>query len=431
MRIRWDGGRVWDSGLGDFIEASVAYDTETGDIVAIGHPSAIRADEVRSIRGLCVLPGFVDVHVHLRDPGLTHKETLASGLQAAAAGGFTQVACMPNTKPPIARAEIAEDIIRRGREIGKAEVHPIACLTVDQEGEALADYEALARVGVLGFSDDGRGVQDGGLMRDALTKLAALGKPAMIHAEDESISRGGALHERAAARLGTTAQPGSAEAAMIARDILLAEETGAHLHVCHVSREASVALVRFGKSRGIRVTAEVTPHHLLLSERDIHRADANWKVNPPLASEEDRQACLAAFADGTLDVIATDHAPHHPDEKARGMDEAPFGMVGLEIAFALLYTGLVREGLVPMRRLVEAMSERPCRLFGLQGGQIRPGARADLVLVDLDRRWTIEPSAFYTKGRNTPFAGQPVIGKVVETIRAGRVIFREGEERLS
>ncbi|AEJ43175.1 dihydroorotase [Alicyclobacillus acidocaldarius] len=431
MRIRWDGGRVWDSGLGDFMEASVAFDTETGEIVAVGHPSAIRADEVRSIRGLCVLPGFVDVHVHLRDPGLTHKETLASGLQAAAAGGFTQVACMPNTKPPIARAEIVEDIIRRGEAIGKAEVHPIACLTLDQEGEALADYEALAEAGAMGFSDDGRGVQDGGLMREALAKLAALGKPAMIHAEDESISRGGALHERAAARLGTTAQPGSAEAAMIARDILLAEETGAHLHVCHVSREASAALVQFGKRRGIRVTAEVTPHHLLLSERDIQSADANWKVNPPLASEEDRRACLVAFADGTLDIIATDHAPHHPDEKAKGMDEAPFGMVGLEMAFALLYTGLVCEGLVPMRRLVEAMSERPCRLFGLEGGQIRPGARADLVLVDLGRRWTIDPSTLYTKGRNTPFAGQSVVGKVIETIRAGRVIFREGEERLS
>ncbi|WP_206831211.1 dihydroorotase [Alicyclobacillus fructus] len=431
MRVRLDGGRVWDSALGDFIEASVAFDDETGEIVAVGHPSALRADEARSVRGLCLLPGFVDVHVHLRDPGLTHKETLASGLQAAAAGGFTQVACMPNTKPPIARAEVVEDIRRRGQEVGKAEVHPIACLTVDQAGQELANYQALGQAGALGFSDDGRGVQDGGLMREALAKLAALGKPAMIHAEDESISRGGALHERAAARLGTTAQPGSAEAAMIARDVLLAEETGAHLHVCHVSREASAAVVRFAKARGIRVTAEVTPHHLLLTERDIDRADANWKVNPPLAAEEDRRACLAAFADGTLDVIATDHAPHHPDEKAKGMDEAPFGMVGLETAFALLYTRLVREGLVSMRRLVEAMSERPCRLFGLEGGQVRPGARADLVLVDLGRRWTIDPDAFYSKGRNTPFAGWKVMGKVVETIRAGRTIFREGEERLS
>ncbi|WP_304459704.1 dihydroorotase, partial [Alicyclobacillus sendaiensis] len=393
--------------------------------------SAIQADVVRSIRGLSVLPGFIDVHVHLRDPGLTHKETLASGLQAAAAGGFTQVACMPNTKPPIASAEIVEDIRRRGAAIGKAEVHPIACLTADQAGERLADYASLAQAGALGFSDDGRGVQDGGLMRQALVELRSLGKPAMIHAEDESISRGGALHERAAARLGTSAQPGSAEAAMIARDVLLAEETGAHLHVCHVSREASVAIVRFAKARGVRVTAEVTPHHLLLSERDIDGPDAVWKVNPPIAAEEDRRACLAAFADGTLDVIATDHAPHHPDEKAKGMDEAPFGMVGLEVAFAVLYTGLVREGLVPMRRLVAAMSARPAQLFGLQGGQIRPGARADLVLVDLGRRFRVDPSEFYTKGRNTPFAGREVFGRVVETIRAGRAIFCEGEERLS
>ncbi|GMA58823.1 dihydroorotase [Alicyclobacillus sacchari] len=338
---------------------------------------------------------------------------------------------MPNTRPPIDSPELVADIVGRGNALGKTEVHPIACITQGQAGDQLANYEALRAAGAVGFSDDGRGVQHGGRMREAFQRLAELGVPAIIHAEDETISGKGVVHPDAARRLGLLGIPIEAEAAMIARDVLLAEQTGAHLHVCHVSTEPSVAVIRWAKSRGIRVSAEVTPHHLLLSEAAIVRDDANWKVNPPLQSERDRQACLEGFLDGTLDIIATDHAPHTPAEKAQSMATAPFGMVGLETAFALLYTYLVLPGTVPLTRIVEGMTSLLTRLFGLAGGSIRPGARADFAIVDLNAERTIDPASFYTKGRNTPFVDWRIAGVMKSTIRAGKVIFAAGEERSS
>lgn len=404
MIIRLDGGRLYDTGRGSFEQASVTYDSNHGRILAIGQGD-LPADHVVPLDGAAILPGFIDMHVHLRDPGLTEKESLASGLQSAAAGGFTQVACMPNTKPPTDTAEIVEDIVRRGRDVGKTQVHPIACITRGQAGEELTDFASLKAAGAVGLSDDGKGVQHGGRMLQAMGIAGELGMPIIIHSEDETLSGRGVLHPEAAKRLGLEGIPVEAEAAMIARDVLLAQATGAHLHVCHVSTEPSVAIIRWAKARGIRVTAEVTPHHLLLDESIIDTDDARFKVNPPLQSERDRAACLEGFLDGTLDIIATDHAPHTAAEKAQGIALAPFGMVGFETAFSLLYTYLVVPGIVPLRRLMEGMTSRPAEIFGLEGGAIYPGGRADLTIVDLTAEEAVDPDRFYSKGRNTPFAG--------------------------
>lgn len=430
MRRRIDGGRLFDTVTSTFYEASVLCDDETGQIVAIGDHS-LQADEVISLSGEAILPGFIDMHVHLRDPGFTHKETLATGLQAAAAGGFTQVACMPNTNPPTDSADVVSDIINRGRDIRKTQVHPIACITVGQAGHALTDFAALKGAGAVGLSDDGKGVQHGGRMTEAMRMAAKLNLPVIIHSEDETLSGAGVIHPDAAKRIGVVGLPIEAEAAMIARDVLLAESTGVHLHVCHVSTEPSVAIIRWAKARGIRVSAEVTPHHLLLDESLIQTNDATFKVNPPLQSGRDRAACLEGLLDGTLDIIATDHAPHTAQEKSQGIASAPFGMVGSETAFGLLYTYLVLPGIVPLARLVEAMTSKPAGLFGLAGGVIRQGAVADFAIVNLDRERIIDPASFYSMGRNTPFAHWHAVGFLTQTFLRGRSIFQMGEERLS
>ncbi|EPZ51535.1 dihydroorotase [Alicyclobacillus acidoterrestris] len=430
MKVRIEGGQLLDSRCGELFRADIAYDDERGHIVAVGDCLG-EADKVVKLNGELVLPGFVDMHVHLRDPGFTDKETLATGLQAAAAGGFAHVACMPNTNPPVDSAALVEDIIARGRAIGKADVHPIACITVGQAGDELTDFEALKQAGTIALSDDGKGVQHGARMLEAMARAKAAGLPVVIHSEDETLSLDGVIHPDAAKRIGVKGLLPESEAAMIARDILLAERTGAHLHVCHVSTEQSVALIRWAKARGVNITAEVTPHHLLLTESIITHDDAVFKVNPPLQGERDRHACLEGFLDGTLDIIATDHAPHTAEEKARGIAHAPFGMVGIETVFPLLYTYLVAPGVVPLSRLVDAMTRRPSELFGLPGGSIRPGSPADLTIVRTDEERRIDPEQFYSKGRNTPFTNWHAAGWTVRTILRGKDIFVQGEERLS
>ncbi|MBX6352209.1 MAG: dihydroorotase [Thermoflavifilum sp.] len=419
MKLRIDGGRLLDLTDGSLTPASVLVDAVRGVVVAIG-TDLPEADLVISLRGEVLLPGFIDVHVHLRDPGFEAKETLATGTRAAAAGGYTQVACMPNTKPPLDTPERVRDVQLRAQGLA-ARVHPVACITQGQAGEALTDFEALRAAGAIALSDDGRGVQHSGLMREALARAARAGLPVAIHAEDEALSGGGALDPAAARRLGVSASAPEAETAMIARDLVLAEATGAHLHVCHVSTATAVSLIRWAKARGIRVTAEVTPHHLLLDEGVIDRPDAVFKVNPPLRTAQDREACLAGFLDGTLDLVATDHAPHTAEEKARGLSEAPFGMVGLETAFPLLYTHLVETGRMRLEQLVRRMSTDPARHFGLGGGVLRPGGRADITAVDLEHTRRVDPATFHSKGRNTPFAGWPLRGWPVLTICEGRV----------
>ncbi|MBX5437814.1 MAG: dihydroorotase, partial [Alicyclobacillaceae bacterium] len=421
MKLRLDGGRLLDLADGRLYHANLLLDDASGRLLAVG-TDLPEADRVVRLDGEVVLPGFIDLHVHLRDPGLTEKETIATGARAAAAGGFTQVCCMPNTKPPLDSPELLAYVRGEAERAGAARVHPIACITKGQRGEAVTDFAALKAAGAVALSDDGRGVQHGGLMRQALAAAAELGLPVAIHAEDETLSGDGVLHPGAARRLGLPEIPPEAEEAMIARDILLAERTGAHLHVCHVSTEAAVDLIRWAKRRGVRVTAEVAPHHLLLSDEAVERDDAVYKVNPPLRGERDRQACVEGLLDGTLDMVATDHAPHTPAEKSQGIRQAPFGMVGLEIAFPLLYTHLVLPGRLTLQDLVVRMATRPALAFGLEGGTIRPGGPADLVAVNLDVEREIRPERFFSKGRNTPFAGWRAAGWPVVTICRGRVV---------
>lgn len=424
VKYRITGGRLLDLVDGSLTETDVLVDSESGTVLAMGCCLA-DGDETIQLNGEVLLPGFIDVHVHLREPGFEDKETIATGARAAAAGGFTQIACMPNTNPPLDSADSVQYVRNQAAAAGATQVLPIACITQGQRGEVLTDFTSLKAAGAIALSDDGKGVQHGGLMRQAFLAAAALDLPIAIHAEDETIAGNGVLHAGAARRLGLPDIPGEAESAMIARDILLAEATGAHMHVCHVSVESAVSLIRWAKQRGVRITAEVTPHHLLLTDDVIDRDDAVYKVNPPLRSEQDRVACLAGFLDGTLDMVATDHAPHTHDEKQRSMSDAPFGMVGIEVVFPLLYTYLVKTRKMTLVDLVKRMSTRPAETFSLPGGVIRVGGRADIVAVDLARERIIDPNTFYSKGRNTPFSQWPANGFPTLTFCAGKPIHIE------
>lgn len=424
MKLRIDGGRLLDLTDGSLTDTSVLVDDVSGRVLAIG-TDLPGADSVLQLHGEVLLPGFIDPHVHLREPGFEAKETILTGTEAAAAGGFTQVFCMPNTSPPLDTPQRIRDVQDRAAAAGSVKVRPIACITQGQQGLDLTDFAALRAAGAIALSDDGKGVQHGGLMRSACVEAARLGLPIAIHAEDESLAGVGVLHAGAAARLGLPDIPAEAESAMIARDILLAEQTGARLHICHVSVEAAVALIRWAKLRGIAVTAEVTPHHLLLSEDIIDADDAVYKVNPPLRSERDRLACLEGFLDGTLDMAATDHAPHTAGEKARSIADSPFGMVGIEIVFPLLYTYLVVPGKLTLSDLVRRMSTRPAQAFGVEGGVLRVGGPADIAIVDLERERAVEPDRFRSKGRNTPFAGWRAAGWIQATISHGQLAYAE------
>lgn len=421
MKVKVTGGQLLDLVEESLTAVDVLVDSEAGMVLAIG-TELPEADQTVQLSGQVLLPGFIDVHVHLREPGFEHKETIATGARAAAAGGFGQILCMPNTNPPLDTPDRVANVRRLAHAAQASQVLPIACITKMQRGEELTDFRALQLAGAVALSDDGKGVQDGGLMRQAMVVASEWNLPIAIHAEDESIARDGVLHPGAAARLGLPIQPGESESAMIARDLLLAEATGAHLHVCHVSVEPAVSLIRWAKLRGIRVTAEVTPHHLLLTEDDIVKDDARYKVNPPLRSRRDVEACREGFLDGTLDMVATDHAPHSQSEKQLGLAAAPFGMVGIETVFPLLYTHFVQTGRLSLAELVRRMSTRPAAAFHLPGGTIRVGGRADITAVDLQARRVIEPEKFYSKARNTPFAGWPAAGWPVWTMCNGKVI---------
>ena len=425
MKRNIQGGQYLDLVDGSLTPLHILVDTESGKILAMGTDIA-SGDETILLHGEILLPGFIDMHVHLREPGFEHKETIQTGARAAAKGGFTQIACMPNTNPPLDSPERLKFVRSQARAAGATQVWPIACITDGQAGHRLTDFAALKDAGAIALSDDGKGVQHGGLMRQAFVEAAKVGLPIAIHAEDETIAGRGVLDVGAATRLGLTPLYGSAESAMIARDLLLAEETGAHLHVCHVSTESAVSLIRFAKGRGIHVTAEVTPHHLLLSDDCIVADDATFKVNPPLRSERDRAACLEGFLDGTLDMVATDHAPHSAEEKAQGISQAPFGMVGIETVFPLLYTYLVVPGKLSLEALVKRMATIPAAAFGLQGGVLRPGGVADIVAVDVTSERAIDPSTFYSKGRNTPFAGWKTVGFPTLVLCGGHILYDEG-----
>ncbi|MBO8162306.1 MAG: dihydroorotase [Brevibacillus sp.] len=384
--------------------------------------------EVIDLSGLFLSPGLIDMHVHLREPGFEAKETIATGTEAAVRGGFTTVACMPNTRPVIDSVQTVELVRKKAREAKRARVLPYGAITVRQLGRELTDFAALKQAGIVGVTDDGVGVQSSGLMKQAMRRAKELGLPVIAHCEDETLLvPGAALHDGiVAARHGLPGIPAESEAVHVARDILLAEATGVHYHICHISASQSVRLVRDGKRAGIRVTAEVTPHHLLLCEEDIpDNLDPRWKMNPPLRSREDRAALIAGLKDGTIDIIATDHAPHTEEEKANSIDRAPFGIVGLETAFPLLYTNLVLTGELTLAELVDKMTSKPAELFGLPYGRLAEGAPADLVAIDLLTERTIDPDTFASKGRNTPFAGWKCKGWPVLTMVDGEIVYRQ------
>ncbi len=420
MSLLIRGGRVVDpandvDGVQDVLLA--------GDRVErLGHGLSAAGATVIDATGKVVCPGFIDIHVHLREPGHEYKETIASGTRAAAAGGFTAVCCMANTDPVNDNRSVTDYIRARAASEGVVRVYPIGAVSRGLRGEELAELAELAEAGCVAFSDDGRCVMNAALYRRAMEYTLPFGRPLISHAEDHTLSRGAAMHEGVVStEIGLPGAPAAAEDVMVARDILLAELTGAHVHIAHLSTAGAVRLVREARARGVKVTAEVTPHHLLLTDEAVRSYDPNTRMNPPLRAKRDVEAVLEGLAEGTIDCVATDHAPHAASEKEGEFDRAAAGIVGLETAVSLLLDRLVRPGLLPLSTLVARLSRDPARLLDLPGGSLGPGAPADVTILDLDRELTIEPARFHSRGRNTPFGGWALVGAPWKTIVGGRV----------
>lgn len=373
--------------------------------------------------GKVVAPGLIDIHVHLREPGLEYKETIMSGTEAAAAGGFTAVACMPNTKPVNDNRAVTDYIVRKGRDEGVVRVYPIGAITKGSTGEELAEIGDMVEAGAVAISDDGKPVTSSLMMRRAMEYSKNFGITVVSHAEDNSLAEGGVMNEGVVStRLGLKGIPAIAEDVASARDILLAEYVGARLHLAHVSTEGTVRLVREAKKRGVSVTAETCPHYFTLTENAVEGYNTNAKMNPPLRTEADVAAIREGLRDGTIDVIATDHAPHHYSEKDAEFDQAPFGIVGLETALSLTLV-LVREGVLSLSDALAKLTVNPAKALRLPGGTLAVGGAADLAIIDLDAEWVVEPERFRSKGRNTPFGGWTMRGRAVKTIVGGKVVY--------
>ncbi|OLD36786.1 MAG: dihydroorotase [Nitrospirae bacterium 13_1_40CM_2_62_10] len=425
MRILIKGGHVIDPGR---LNGPADVLIENGKIVAVGQkldPPAGKADPSTTIidaRGKLVLPGLVDLHVHLREPGFEYKDTIQTGTAAAVAGGFTSVCCMPNTSPVNDNQSITEFILEQARLAGNAHVFPVGAITKGSEGKELAEIGELRHAGCVAISDDGQPVMNSLIMRRAMEYALAFDLPVIDHCEDLHLSEGGCMNEGlVSTQLGLPGIPSAAEDVMVARNLALAELTTARLHLAHLSTAGSVRMVRAAKSRGIRVTAEVCPHHFSLTEEAVRGFNTHAKINPPLRTWQDVQAIKEGLRDGTIDVIATDHAPHAVQDKQQQFAAAPNGIVGLETALPLTLA-LVEEGFLSLEAAVAKLTTEPARAFGLSKGSLAPGADADVVVVDPEAQWEVDPARFRSKSRNTPFAGWKVKGRVITTIVAGRVV---------
>ena len=425
MRLLIRGGRVLDPCSGTDGQLDVLV--QDGAVERLGEGLAPDADEVLDVRGAWVLPGIVDMHVHLRQPGQEHQETIATGTRAAAAGGVTAVACMPDTQPPIDHSGMVEQVRALAAREGLVRVYVVGAVTVGRQGQRLTEMGELARSGAVAFSDH-RALMDASVMRSALTYAGQLGRPVITYAMDAALARGGIMREgELSFRLGLPGIPAEAETVMVARDVELARLSGAHLHVAHVSAARSVELIRQAREQGVRVTAEVTPHHLMLTHEAMEAYDASVKVEPPLGTAEDRQALRRALAEGVIDCVASDHSPHAVHEKQAELDQAPFGAVGLETLASVVLGHLVAEGLLSPLRAVDVLTAAPARILGLPGRCLRPGAVADITIFDPKRRWQVDPARLRSRGRNTPFAGWEMRGQAVATVVGGRLVMRDGE----
>ena len=427
MKTILKGGRVVDPANGRDGAFDVLIDD--GRIARVARDIPVENAEVFEIgRGWIVAPGLIDIHVHLREPGQEHKETVATGTAAAVAGGFTAVACMPNTDPVNDHAGITQFILKKAAEARLARVYPIGAVSIGSRGEQLAELGEQKAAGCVAFTDDGRPVATALLMRRALEYAGMLGVPVIDHCEDPSLKGEGVAHEGYyAAQLGLRGIPGEAESIIVERDISLAELAGAPVHIAHTSARQSLRAVRAGKERGVRVTCEVTPHHFTLTDEALDGAvkyDTNLKMNPPLRAVEDRDAMLDGIADGTVDIIATDHAPHHADEKMVEFDRAPFGIVGLETAVPMVFDRLVHTGRISVGRMIELLSVNPARLINVPGGTLSEGAPADITILAPDLPVTVAAAALKSRSKNTPFDRWEFKGGVVATIVGGRVVFR-------
>jgi dihydroorotase len=422
MNLLIKNGRVLDPANG--VDGVQDVLIRNGLVERVG-PRLVVPSDIAEIdaAGHVVCPGFIDIHVHLREPGFEYKETVATGTRAAAAGGFTTICCMANTFPVNDNRAVSDYILAKAKTEGVVRVHTIGAVTRGLKGEELAELAELAEAGCVAFSDDGQCVMNAALYRHAMEYTLPFGLPVISHAEDHNLSRGASMNEGVVSmELGLTGAPAAAEDTMVARDILLAELTGAHVHIAHLSTAGAVRLVREAKARGIRVTAEVTPHHLVLTEDAVRHFDPNTKMNPPLRTKRDTEALLEAVADGTIDSIATDHAPHATSEKEGEFDLAPSGIVGLETAIPVLLDRLVRPGVLSLPTLVSRFTADPARLLGLSAGNLSVGAPGDVTILDLERELTIDPGRFQSRSRNTPFGGWTLRGGPVVTVVGGVVV---------
>ncbi len=420
MKLLLNQMTVFRNGAADQVSVLV----DNGRIISISKEAPVVSDaRVIEFDHGCLFPGFVDVHVHLREPGFSYKETIETGTKAAAHGGFTAVCPMPNLKPVPDSLEHLQPELDAIAKDSVIHCHPYGAITVGEKGQELSDLEGMAPY-VVAFSDDGKGVQSDDMMREAMGRAKALGKIIVAHCEDESLLNGGYIHDGDYARAhGHKGNVSASEWKQVERDLELVRQTGCAYHICHVSTKETVELVRQAKAEGLDVTCETTPHYLVFNDSMLQE-DGRFKMNPPIRSEEDRQALIAGLLDGTVDMIATDHAPHSAEEKSKGLEKSYFGIVGLETAFPVLYTELVKTGVLTMEQLIDRMVTKPAQRFGI-GSALEEGAVADLTVFDLDASYTVDPADFLSMGKSTPFAGRTVFGKCLLTLSGGEIAWQE------